>query len=395
MMPRKATLLRLALVLALSPFAVEGFLRVFLGFPEPRIWIPNLDMRREIRDLVDSSARKTYAFGTNAFGLRGRQVLSREEAVLFLGSSTTECEGISDDSTWPAVAVATLRTRTGGKPVSLNGARSGMKLPHNILHFRAVAAQLEDAGIKVANVVLMPGAMDLQSFLSEPARDPAFASLEGPQRDALLAEAFPGLSRIENGAPVYKRNLTWLYLSRLRQQLFPGRKDESKSLDHFRKQDIRKASRRVGLPSGKAEAFDAFLAGYERDLREITGEGMRRGLPMTLVSQPIARAPSDSAILNSGILDTKWDTVTPARLENGLVTFLRQDEYIGMLDRVNAVTERVAAACGTCEFHDLAAEFPVRPGLFYDTFHLSEAGCAVAGTLIGHKIAENRGTGRP
>jgi hypothetical protein len=245
-----------------------------------------------------------------------------------------------------------------------------------------VAGQLQSAGIALARVVLMPGAIDLQSFLSEPAPDAAYASLDGPQRDALLAEAFPGLSRFDADAPGFKRNLAWLYLSRLRQQLFPGKKDGSKSLDHFQKQRIRKASRLVGLPAGKADAFAAFLAGYETDLRELVREGTRRGIPITLVSQPIARAEADSGILNSGMLDAKWNSVTHELLDGGRVTFLRQDAYSGMLAKVNAVTERVARECAECAFYDLAGEFPVRPGLFFDTFHFTERGCGVAGALI-------------
>ena len=387
-MPRWTTWLRLAGVLALSPFAVEAFLRVFLGFPAPHVWIPDLDMRREVRDLLDSGATKTYAFKTNSFGLRGRPARSREEAVLFLGSSTTECEGISNDSTWPEIAVAAMGKRPGKNRVCLNAGRSGMKAPHNILHFREVAGQLASAGIALERMVLMPGAIDLQSFLSEPEPDAPYASLDGPQRDALLGEAFPGLGRFETGAPVFKRNLTWLYLSRLRQQLFPEKKDGSKSLDHFQKQRIRKASRQVALPAAKADAFAAFLEGYADDLREIAAEGAWRGIPVTLVSQPIARAEADSGILNSGILDAKWNAVTRELLDGGRVSFLRQDEYAGMLAQVNAVTGRVARECARCAFYDLAAEFPAGPGLFFDTFHFTESGCGVAGALIGRNLAE-------
>ena len=390
---RRTLFPRMLLLLVATPFFLEVFLRVFVGSPKPQVWTPNLTLQREVPDLMDSSRMKKFVFKTNNFGVRGDQISAGEKAVLFLGSSTLECEGISNDTTWPEIMMKTLDKRLSRNYRCLNAGRSGMKLPQNILHFKALADQLHAAGTGVAFTLIMPGAMDLQSFLANPEVDSAFDASGGKaaseRNKKLFEQAFPGISSFYDEGPFYKRNLTWLYLSRLKQQFFQAGNEPRKSLTYFQKRRIRSFSRRADLSPEKEARFQAFLKAYEANLHSLIQIGLDRNIPTVLVSQPILSAPSDTGRLNSGIIDANIEKVTEDSIRLGRSVFIAQDQYVEKMGEVNAVTERVGQECQKCAFIDLAKVLPVDKGLFYDTFHYSERGCLLAGRLLAMAVPDS------
>jgi hypothetical protein len=374
-------LFRLCLMAAATPFFLEGFLRIFVGFPPSHVWIPGMDLKRETRDLIDPGKRSSYHFRTNSFGTRGREPASGQDALLFLGSSTMEGEGISDEDTWPEVATAALYPDPAHRPACMNGSRSGMLLSHNLLHFESLSADIRAGGHAIKAVVVMPGAGDVQTFLASPRAPEAVGGMDSVRLAELHEQAFPGSERYAN-PPWYKRNLAWLQISRLKARLVRSDKDQRKSLDHHGKREIRNRAVLVPLPPEKQAAFPAFLAAYRRDLDSLAARCARLGVPLVIVEQPMALAPSLASRWNSGILDARIDTVTDAALKAGSVRFLRDADYAALLNSVDSTARAAALACATCGTVGLAEGLNLDPEAFYDTFHFTPEGCRRAGAFV-------------
>ncbi|MBX7169150.1 MAG: SGNH/GDSL hydrolase family protein [Pirellulales bacterium] len=278
----------------------------------------------------------------NAQGVRGPELPPRDQAmrVLCVGGSTTECYYLDDDECWTAQLAGQLQ-RCSECPVWVGAAAVSEYATAQHLRFLAESPLVAEMDA----VVLLVGINDFVRQL----RQMDTGTHLGPlwARSRILQVVKAAWNRSEAGFVVDRTG---------------------EKLDRLR------LGGDIAEPAGGLR-LDAELDAYRQRLEEICEVARRRKLRLVLVTQP-----------------TLWtDYLTPAaqqRLNLARVvpmrrpwSFLDAVPLADAFERYNEATLEVAQqqriqAC------DAALALSGQEALFYDDYHLNEAGCAALGRVL-------------
>lgn len=322
-------------------------------------WLPHYPGQTvlELKEAIPGQEVRAV-FTVNRYGVRGTDFkLPAPKAVLCIGGSTTECRAVTDEESWPWQLEQKLAAH---EVVVGNAGRSGHLMPNHTYQLEHYTF-IKDFDV----VVILAGINDLGRAFRGDYAD-RMARLE--QDSLLFNEKVRGF--------YYRR----FWISRtlkkwveVRQQIREGRAVENydekiASIRASRQRKLNEAGRAT-LP----DDFDASLARYQADIRQLIAAAKKQGVTPLLVTQP-----------------TTWQSPMPPELEALLCVQTRTEAYVApileaAMNRFNQALMDAAAAEGVA-FVDLAAEMPKTLEMMYDDCHFTPAGCAKAAEVLADTL---------
>lgn len=334
--------------------AAEGFLRM-TSTPET----PGLPCRPGRWDFTVGTDLPGLggptALTVNRLGLRGPETSfdTAELRVLCVGGSTTECEYVTDEASWPWIVGEELQRRSGRKVFVGNAGRAG----HIALHHAHLIRNYAHVP-RFHWVVVLAGINDLGMLLRGTAAE---------RRVRVPAETLT-LS-LESKFPYRRLSLLRLVTSSLtfsEDEVVPDLAGQW--IVSMRKN--RAAKLRTHPESAPPPATEAALATWRSDLRSIIEATRARGPRLVMMTQPVLYAPGLSPELEAIL----WEHTSRGAFTTEVLA--------GLMDRFNTAMKEVCAA-EAVPCLDLAALLPKDTSAFYDDCHFNAAGCArVAAALV-------------
>jgi hypothetical protein len=306
------------------------------------------------------------SFTVNKMGLRAPVLWpdNREDRILCVGGSTTECLYVTDEKSWPWL-LGTLLTRDLGRPVlAANAGKGG----HFSLH-HVYLLQHFDLAQEFGRVIVLCGINDSGIYKRNNYEKRARSVPQETFHSPLGVGAY------------YRRS----FLLELVGRLAPPKPGQGEVEQDGSGQWVKDAQeRRKRLLSGQPEGVSNFpplapaLRRYRENLRAIAHLCRTRQQELIFMTQPSLYSGSMSPELIDLLLETTDDRPTPpAALNQALEAF---NEVMRDVCRTEAVI---------CV--DLAMTLPKDTSVFYDDCHFNIPGCErVANTLERHLLPEMR-----
>ncbi|MFN0007137.1 MAG: hypothetical protein ACKVXR_04450 [Planctomycetota bacterium] len=376
--------------LSIPAAGVLSALAVLLGELVTRHWV-----RRRGKYYVWAPRRRTYQrldaqslprlpalarFEVNGDGERGGPVPEGAAdcyRLIALGASSTECQYLDQDSTWPAFAEAFLNEPRNLELLHAEGAHVGNlgRSLANCGHLDLILEKVLPNYSRLDAIVVMTGAGDIVRWLSQKA--PAVAQDEPADLDAIFDE-HPEKPFAWRRKDFALRRLTSAALRRLR-----------------RKPDVHLSA---GLGIGRARAMRAsaqeiidsapdalgMLERFEESLRRLLARAQRSARTVIVVRPCWVReAPSDEH-RELGWMFAAGD--------------LRSEEVRawyshGVADRLlDQIDRRIASVAREMGVPELDPKPLLDPGFahFYDETHLAPAGCRIVGEAVAQAVLRER-----
>ncbi|MAE47158.1 MAG: hypothetical protein CMJ86_09735 [Planctomycetes bacterium] len=322
---------------------------------------PNLTvtLHPEQGDLFGISGPSRHT--TSSLGLRGPEPAPTDELhILCVGGSTTACEYLDDDETWPQLLSATFKdTPTWVGNAGLSGHRA---LDHVTL-LGKLLNELEDLDV----VVVLAGVNDLAiAAEGRDLQDPM------PLSTAQLQRVFHAQPRDFSLWPPQETAISgWLQSMRAERWEVAALEDPAAG-----SYQTRRMVRADHLPaSASMPSLDSALRSYEKHLTWICRAVTRRGIQPLLLTHPVLWGAQQE------VLDERcwfgWSGAPPWKSPTAYIPLARMAEGMHAFNR----STRAVAAQENVILVDLD-HLNSDPALFYDDCHFNEAGArAVAEAL--------------
>lgn len=297
-------------------------------------------------------------FTTTWFGVRAPDIwpANREDRILCLGGSTTECLYVSDEDTWPWKLGTLLTEHRGGPVLVANAGRSGHFTGHHhfqLQHYRYAA--------EFGTVIVLCGINDMAAFRRgnrrEVERRAPNEALMLPHKKAswvrgtMLAGLIDGIWRTSTINPSHSVlqdfGADWIV---------QGKK---------RRQELLAAGPLDQPPEGLAGA----LRDYAKNVRRLAKLARARGQRVIFLTQPTLYQDNMPPEL-SGLLSeyTAAGAHTPEVLR-------------GLIDAYNRCLLETCAEMEV-ECLNLADKLPRDTSVFYDDCHFNRSGCRQVSQLL-------------
>ncbi|NIM20455.1 MAG: hypothetical protein GTO51_09535 [Candidatus Latescibacteria bacterium] len=392
--PPREIIAKAALLIVFAAAALvisEVALRVF--FPQPEgyyVWPPYL--RRTFRPQpgampgVEGDAR----FIINSRGLRSDELTPDHTLRLMtIGGSTTECQYLDQDETWPHILKEILNQNLPGESVWVgNAGKSGQTTRDHIVLMRYLLPNYP----KMNMIIMMVGANDFTARLAQDDQyDPSF--MDRPLAEIeLLPRVFYVLpANYYHSLPFPQRTRLWRLAWGFRHSTLPTGRDQDEAgrkYHTWRKYRLEASVIRKTLPD-----LSPALKEYKRNIHAIIDAAKERDMHIIFVTQPAL-----------------WDPDLPESLRvilwfGGVGHFLRNrsQEYYsveslaeGMKMYNRTLVEICSARNVACL--DLVPLIPKDTTAFYDDLHFNESGNQQVANAISNFILERehyRGFSKP
>lgn len=318
----------------------------------------------------------------DAWGLRSDGVRpGRDPRVLCIGGSTTACDYLDQDESWPARLQSALGAALGAEAWVGNAGRSGLTSRAHVLHLERLAPQIE--GLDV--VVCLAGVNDLGLALERGARF-VEAGLDDPDvRAAVVARAFSETPRELAWWPP-SRTCIGLLFERARRTRWArsAAREDAAGLAYAERRAVRRAVR--ATVDGRVEELPDLgpaLAEYRRNLVALAEGAAARGLTLVLATQPVIWTAPDPRAVE----DICWYGWVGAAPWDGPRAYLSLPALARGMELYNDVLREVADEHDV-PLADLDRELSGDTAAFYDDCHFTEAGAARVAELLADVVGQ-------
>ncbi len=341
-------------------------------------WPPNFVAEFQPSPDVMPGVNAVAHFRVNSLGIRGDEWSadrSGEYRIMAIGGSTTECNYIDQDNTWPALLQDGLPRTADQRRVWVgNLGKSGYNSRDHLGYMRHVVDQHDIDAV----LILLGGNDMIHRLMADDQYDPHFVQNEQEYTD-WLNERFwkvPLSMRIYTG-PLYKRTALYQVAKEIQIKHFPS--DKAHIQDSAGKWLIKlRLMRQQAPPAAQTPPLDTALDEFEQNVREMIQLARSRNLRIVFLTQPTIwkeqMPPNEQKMLWWGSRRRDKAFYTTATLAHAM------DLYNQRLIDTCADTDT--------ECFDLANRVPRSLDVFYDDIHFNDPGSKlVADELISYFTA--------